>query len=229
MRRPYDPATDWTREAAEAIAPFLKTTAEAKSLMERVSKEKHDGSYPPVNYITVILHAWADMDEAGALAAAASYPGGDTDSLKVQLTHYIMRGRPQTEATADEWLQRLPEERRLQGMREIVKGLLSADMTATGRWLLKQDPAISQDSIRRYLEVMMYRNPAAALDYAQTLPDPVQDDAAITRLVARWAVDSPAAVTDLLTSHGWSESRISQLKDRMAVQNPGAVQWWWDW
>jgi hypothetical protein len=229
VRQPFNPVEDWTRYAAETIAPFLKTTAEAKTLMERVSKEKHDESNPAVNYMTVILHAWADMDETGALAAAAAWPDDDGNSLKAEITHYVMRGRPQTEANADEWLQQLPENRRRSEMEEIVKGLMSADVSAAGRWLLRQDPKIRFSAVRDYLYALTPRDPAAALEYARAMQVTGREEEPVIRVAALLAEESPAGATELLESQGWSEARISQLKDRVAVQYPQAAQWWWDW
>jgi len=230
-RVPYNPSTDWTRGATSAIAPYLKTTADSRTVLELVMQEKHADSDPPVNYVTSVLQAWADIDETEALAAAAACPGNSTKMLKDILTDYIMRGKPQTEATADEWLERLSpdENRRANGMKEITKGLMSADMGAAGRWLLKQDPETSRDSIRDYLQVLTWRDPAAALTYVQNLPTTGYAEQSPEALVAQWAADSPSSVTDLLKARGWSEDRISQLKDRMAVQHPEAALWWWDW
>ncbi|HWB04880.1 MAG TPA: hypothetical protein VG796_17765 [Verrucomicrobiales bacterium] len=228
-RKPFNSTSDWTRPAAEAITPFLKTPAEAKTLLEQVRKEKHGPHDSPVNYTTVILQAWADMDEAGALAAAAAYPGEDTGSVKANLTNYVMRGRPQTEATADEWLKQIQENRRGNEMDEIAKGLMSADMAAAGRWLLKQNPALRGEGLRNYMDTLAFLDPAAALTFAQSVPDTGTGETSVARVVSQWATSSPGATTGMLKSQGWSDARISQLKDRMAVQYPAAVQWWWDW
>jgi hypothetical protein len=228
-RLPYNPSTDWTRGTARAIAPFLKTAADARTLLDLVLKEKHEIHYPPVNYVTDILLAWADMDEAGAQAAAAACGGSSTQMLRSVLTHHMMLGRPRTEANADEWLELLSKDSRPNEMKEIVKGLMSADMSAAGRWLLKHDPAISRESMRPYLEILTWRDPATALTYVESLPETGWEEQSPVRMVAQWAVESPAATNELLENQGWSEARISALKDRMAVQHPQAAQWWWDW
>jgi len=230
FRKPHDPTNDWTSTAADLITPFLKTPAEAATLLELITKEKHENHDPPVNWLTRVLRAWADMDEAGALAAAQAVKWPETRSLKEELTHYIMRGRPQTEATADEWMQRLPDGVSNHAMKDVIKGLMSVDMAAAGRWLLKQPPSFSVTmSMREYLKTLAFRDPAAALTYADALPDAGRRDEFVSQVVAQWADGSPAAATEMLQSQGWSDERIAQLKDRMAVEHPEAALWWWDW
>jgi hypothetical protein len=106
---------------------------------------------------------------------------------------------------------------------------MSADMAAAGRWLLKQDPALRGESLRNYMDALTFRDPVAALTFAQAVPDTGTGETSVARVVSQWATSSPGATTGMLKSQGWSDARISQLKDRMAVQYPAAVQWWWDW
>jgi hypothetical protein len=141
-----------------------------------------------------------------------------------------MRGRPQTEATADEWMQRLPDGASDHAMKDVIKGLMSVDMAAAGRWLLKQSPSHSVTmSMREYLKTLAFRDPAAALAYADALPDAGRRDEFVSQVVAQWADGSPAAATAMLQSQGWSDERIARVKDRMAVEHPEAALWWWDW
>lgn len=227
-RQPYNPSRDWTRPAAENISPYLKTPGDAAKLLELISKEKHSDHNPPSNYSTVILQAWADMDEAGALAAAKSYPGGNTLSLLNFTIHYVMRGRPQTEANADAWLEMLPTSS-LHDVKKISNGLMSTDPAAAGRWLLKEDAHDRSQGRRDYLRVLAYQDPDAALHYAGSMPRDDWRGEYTAQVVAAWAQESPEGTTALLQSQGWSDTRIAQLKDRMAAEHPQAALWWWDW
>ena len=210
------------------IAPYLKTPGDAAKLLELISKENREDLNHPSNYCTVILQAWADMDEAGALAATKSYPGKYTRSLIHNTIHYVMRGRPKTEENADAWLSMLPTGN-LDDVQKISNGLMSADMTAAGRWLLKQDAYDRSQGRRDYLRVLAYQDPVAALHYADSMPRADWRGQYTAQTVAAWARESPEATTTLLQSQGWSDARIAQMKDRMAAEHPQAALWWWDW
>jgi RNA polymerase sigma factor (sigma-70 family) len=151
---------------------------------------------------SAFIREWGIQDSAGASAFVEKLPVGD-DRTIVAMNLLLSTLFAKDREAASSWVLGLaPETKRSQTITLIAEVWSSHDLRAAGEWLNRQGSGPEMDpAVSRFATLAAARDPATAMNWAQTVTDATMRDNSIKTIAQRWLkVDAPAAQTWIANS-----------------------------
>ena len=215
------------------ISPFITSSKDAKGLADEIVKHPEwltpisagPGLRPllneerPMELLRALRQCWQEVDAAGWDAWAAQYPmlAARADNKPRDPGEVLLLSRnPPSDAT--QMLREAPPDKQAPVLKRLLAAWSYLDLNAAGTWLRTlPDGPLKWEGVQTFALTAVGEDPAAALQWADSITDPTQQARAQRRVFTSWYDYDPAAATVWLAQSGWNDSQIKAAHDIIAA------------